>query len=116
MEIGIPPVVVPLVALTGFSPQHAMPAPIRNPAELLDIDMHQFPGRRHLVAHRCGRSHRCARCPIQLAQPGHLVSSQHPVHRRRWHPQLPGNAMRTPLLLRAQIEDLLFAVGSSPGR
>jgi hypothetical protein len=59
-------------------------AAVGHAGELLDVDVDQFAAAAGLDAadHPAGR-------PVHPTQLVHSMADQHPVHRRRWHPDDP---------------------------
>ena len=77
-----------------------MTTAVADPAEFLDIDVHQVAGGGMLIApdHPAG-------WPVQPVQPGHLVPRQHFVHRRRMQPEVKPDPGRPPPTQIAQLDD-----------
>jgi hypothetical protein len=69
--------------------EHAPPAPVAQPPELLHIDVHQLAWPFAFVT-----AHRLARRPVQPSQRRLTSAVQHPVHRRGVHAHDPGDPRR----------------------
>ena len=69
-------------------------AAVRDPADLLHIDMHQVPGTGPLVAE--DRFAQVLPGDVEVAQPGDPASNQHPVDRRGRHPRSCSSARIPP--------------------
>src|SRR5690606_3326102 len=100
------------------APVGAPPTPVRDAAEFLDIDVHQFAGTAALIAlcrglgrldHRTG--HR-----IAVPQVGHAVATQDSGHSPCGNPQLRAQPVLTPTILPARGNHLAFPPRRGSGR
>jgi len=95
----------------GHPSTEPMATTIRDPAELLDVDVEQLAGALPDIADRD------ARWTILVAQPGQSVASQDIADGRAWHAHDAGQAMGTEALGMAGGEDLVdLSLRQRPGR
>src|SRR5699024_7960821 len=101
-----------------FLPWARHPPPSSDPADLFDVDVHQFAGPVPLVTHRGGlrRADHRAGERIEFSQIRHSMPAQDPRYRPGRHTELRADPVLSPPVLLAGGQDLVFGLRFGAGR
>lgn len=116
MQERIAAPVLLVVALSGLLAQHSVPAAVGDPAEFLDVHVHQLPGRGHFVSDRRGPAYRQPGRSVDMGQLRHPVPGQHPADRGTRDAQVVADPVRSPLPGEPQRDDPPLGPAWQPGR